>query len=124
MSGEVQRGEIWWASLREPRGSEPGDRHPVLVIQADSFNRSAIGTVLALIVSSNVKLAQAPGNVRVSRKQSKLPRESVVNVSQVVTIDRGFLEELVGRLPDRLMAEVEQGLRLVLGLGGLFGAEG
>lgn len=119
MSGEVLRGEIWWASLREPRGSEPGDRHPVLVVQADAFNRSAINTVLVLVITSNLGLAAAPGNVQITRKQSRLPRDSVVNVSQVVTLDRGFFERRVSRLPRSIMADVESGLRLVLDLGAL-----
>lgn len=124
MTGEVRRGDIWWAALREPRGSEPGYRHPVLVVQADSFNGSAIGTVLVLVVTSNVGLADAPGNVRLARRQSRLPRASVVNVSQVVTVDRRFMERRVGRLSGDVMAEVDAGLRLVLGLGGPLAADG
>src|SRR5438067_6501872 len=116
MSGDFRRGEIWWASLRAPRGSEPGHRHPVLVVQADSFNRSAINTALVLVVTSNIALAAAPGNVRMSRRQSKLPRESVVNVSQIVTLDRRLFVQRVGRVSQALMAEVDEGLLLVLGL--------
>lgn len=117
MSGEVRRGDIWWAGLQGPRGSAPGCRHPVLVVQADSFNRSAINTVLAAVITSNVRLADAPGNVRVGRRQTKLPRDSVVNVSQIVTVDRQFLDRRIGRLTDELMADVDSGLRLVLDLG-------
>lgn len=111
------RGEVWWANLAEPRGSEPGFRHPLLVVQADSFNRSRISTVLAAVITSNLRLSDAPGNVRINRKQSRLTRDSVVNVSQVVTIDRRFLNKRVSRLPSKVMIDVDSGLRLVLGLG-------
>lgn len=111
------RGEVWWANLTEPRGSEPGFRHPLLIMQADSFNRSRISTVLAAVITSNLRLSDAPGNVRISRKQSRLTRDSVVNVSQVVTVDRKFLRKRVSRLPSKVMIEVDSGLRLVIGLG-------
>ena len=111
----IKRGEIWWAELADRRGSEPGFRRPVLVIQADSFNRSHIGTVVVAI-TSNLDLASAPGNLGVSRQDSKLPRKSVVNVSQVLTLDRRFLTKRVCRLPGKLMEEIESGIRLVLAL--------
>jgi len=112
----VKRGEIWWAELREPRGSEPGFRRPVLVVQADSFNTSRIRTVVVAALTSNMRLADAPGNVRLTRRQSKLPRESVVNVSQLLTLDRDHLVERAGKLPAASLASVESGLRLVLSL--------
>ena len=112
----IRRGEIWWASLGQPRGSEPGYRRPVLVVQSDAFNRSQISTVLVAAITSNLHLGEAPGNVRLTRRQSKLPRESVVNVSQVLTLDKRFLSERVGRLPGQPLVQVEQGLRLVLSL--------
>lgn len=112
----MQRGEIWWASLPEPVGSEPGCRRPVLVIQSDDFNRSRIATVVAAVVTSNTRLAQAPGNVFLPQKLSGLPKDSVANVSQIVTIDRNFLTERIGVLPTRTMEQVETGLRLVLHL--------
>jgi mRNA interferase MazF len=112
----IARGEIWWASLKAPRGSEPGFRHPVLVVQSDAFNRSQIRTVVVAVITSNLHLAQAPGNVRLTRRQSKLPHESVVNVSQVLTLDKQFLSERVGRVPVEQLAQVDQGLRLVLSL--------
>lgn len=112
----IRRGEIWWASLGEPRGSEPGYRRPVLVVQADAFNRSRIGTVLVVAITSNLRVAEAPGNVRLTRRQSKLPRESVVNVSQVLTLDKQFLTKRIGRLPPKLLTDVDQGLRLALSL--------
>jgi mRNA interferase MazF len=110
----IQRGEIWWASLPEPVGSGPGFRRPVLVVQSDDFNRSRIATVIVLVVTSNVKLTQAPGNVLLPRQATGLPQESVANVSQIVTVDKGLLTERIGVLPARLLKQVEEGLRLVL----------
>lgn len=112
----IERGEIWWAELPAPRGSEPGFRRPVLVMQADSFNRSRLATVVVVAITSNLALADAPGNIRLSPRDSGLPRESVVNVSQVLTLDRNYLGERVGQLSDRLLESVESGLRLVLAL--------
>lgn len=112
----MQRGEVWWAELPAPRGSEPGYKRPVLVVQADAFNRSRIGTVVVAVLSSNLELATAPGNVALLRRDSKLARRSVVNVSQLLSLDRGFLQTLVARLPETKLAEVDAGLRLVLAL--------
>ena len=112
----IQRGEIWWAGLGDPRGSAPGSRRPVLVLQADAFNRSRIGTIVVAAITSNTALGAAPGNVSLSRRESKLGRVSVVNVSQILTLDRGFLTERVGRLPPAVLGAVDAGLRLVLAL--------
>jgi len=112
----IKRGEIWWAELADPRGSEPGFRRPVVVVQADSFNQSQIGTVMVAAITSNLDLAEAPGNLRVSRRDSKLPRDSVINVSQVLTLDRRFLAERVGRVPGQVIEEIDLGLRLILSL--------
>jgi mRNA interferase MazF len=113
---ELGRGEIWWAELPEPRGSEPGYRRPVLIVQADSFNRSRIQTVIAAAITSNLDLAQAPGNVLLPASATGLPRDSVVNVSQVLTLDRSFLSDFVSKLSGKLLALVDDGLRLSLGL--------
>lgn len=113
---EVRRGEVWWADLDEPRGSEPGYRRPLLIVQADSFNRSRIATVLGVVLTSNLRLVDAPGNVLIPAKSAGLPRDSVANVSQLVTLDRAFLDEQIGRLSGRLMSAVDAGLKLVLGL--------
>ena len=113
---EVRRGDIWWADLAEPRGSEPGYRRPVLVIQADAFNRSRISTVLCVVLTSSLRLVDLPGNVLIPAKSAGLPKDSVANVSQLVTVDRAFLDERVGRLPPRFMNAVETGLKVVLGL--------
>ena len=112
----MQRGEIWWADVAEPRGSEPGFRRPVLVVQSQAFNDSRIQTVIVVSITSNAALGAAPGNVRLSRRSSRLPRKSVVNVSQVMTLDRNFLTERISRLSQPVMADVEKGLRLVLSL--------
>lgn len=112
----IQRREIWWADLDEPRGSEPGFRRPVLVVQADSFNRSKLRTAIAVVLTSNTRLLDAPGNVLVSAKESGLPKDSVANVAQIVTLDEDYLTERVGRLSPKLMARIDAGLKLVLDL--------
>ncbi len=112
----MRRGEIWWASLPVPQGSEPGYRRPLLVIQSDAFNRSRIQTVVAVVITSNLRLAEAPGNVVLSARDSGLPKRSVVNVSQLVTVDRSFLTEKVGKLPADKVREIEVGICLVLAL--------
>jgi len=116
MPAEGRRAEIWWAELPTPRASEPGFRRPVLVVQADAFNRSRIATVMVAAISANLRLADAPGNVRLTKRQSKLSRDSVVNVSQVMTLDCSFLSAKVGRLAAAKMEEVDAGLRLALAL--------
>ena len=110
----MYRGEIWWANLPDPIGSEPGYRRPVLIIQDDTFNQSRISTVIVAIITSNTQLAEAPGNVFLSRETSGLPKDSVVNVSQIITIDKSFLVEPIGELSDSLQEEVDEGLRTVL----------
>ncbi len=112
----MRRGEIWWADLPPPAGSEPGYRRPVLVVQSDDFNRSRIGTVLAPAITSNPRVAAAPGNVSLPRRGTGLRRQSVINVSQIVTLDKRFLTERSGRASDATMREVDDGLRLVLDL--------
>ena len=111
----IRRGELWWAALAPPVGSGPGFRRPVLVIQTDEFNDSAIRTVVCAVVTSNLRLAAAPGNVLISRRMSKLPSESVVNISQLITLEKSILTKRVSRLPPAPMREVEAGLKLALG---------
>ena len=112
----MKRGEVWWADLPEPVGAEPGFRRPVLIVQADGFNRSRIRTVLAAAITTNLAVAAAPGNLPLPRRNAGLDRESVVNVSQLVTIDKRFLIERAGRLSASQLRQVEEGLRLVLAL--------
>jgi mRNA interferase MazF len=112
----MRRGEVWWASLPPPMGSGPGYRRPVLVIQANEFNESRIKTAVAVIMTTNLRLAGAPGNVRCGSEETGLPRESVVNVSQVVTVDKELFTQRVGSVPTHVLSQVEDGLRRVLGL--------
>jgi mRNA interferase MazF len=112
----IRRSEIWWASLHGPAGSGPGYRRPVLIIQSNDFNESRIQTVVVAAITSNLKLAAAPGNVLCRQKHTRLSRDSVVNVSQILTIDKRFLTERISNLPPTLLQQVEVGLRLVLSL--------
>lgn len=113
---DARRGEIWWASLPEPSGSEPGYRRPVVILQADSFTRSLIRTVIVVGLTTNLRQAGAPGNVLLPSRQTSLPADSVANVSQVVTLDKGDLLEWVGPLPAQLLRRIEDGVRLILEL--------
>lgn len=112
----MRRGEIWWASLGEPKGSGPGFRRPVLVVQSDDFNESAIRTTICASVTSNLRLAQAPGNVHLTRKASGLPKDSVVNVSQLITLDKRTLTAQAGRISPETLRKVDEGIRLVLAI--------
>lgn len=112
----MRRGEIWWASLPEPSGSGPGFRRPLLIVSANNFNESRINTVIAAVITSNPRLADAPGNIRLPSKGVGLSKPSVVNVSQVITVDKSFLTDRVGKLTPRLLSAVDEGLRLALSL--------
>jgi mRNA interferase MazF len=111
----VTQGDIWWAELPEPTGSAPGFRRPVLVVQGDALNRSQIATVICVALTSNLKWASAPGNVALPAGVTGLPKESVVNVSQIVTLDRSELTECTGVLPRRTLELVLSGIDVVLG---------
>ena len=112
----MRRGEIWWADLGLPKGSAPAKRRPVLVVQVDTYNESNIATVLAAVITSNLRLATAPGNARLSKRTSRLSKESVVNVSQIVTLNKTALREQVSTVSLDVMAVIDDGLRLVLGV--------
>jgi len=112
----MNRNEIWWTSLPAASGSSPAYRRPVLIVQSDAFNVSTIHTIIALAITTNLKLANAPGNVFISSKRSNLPRDSVINVSQVITVDKKFLDDYVSTLSIKTMQQVEEGMRLVLSL--------
>jgi len=112
----MQRGEIWWATLRAPEGSEPGYRRPVLVVQGDEFNASKINTVIVIMLTSNMALHAAPGNVLLSKRSTRLPKSSVANVSQILTLDKSFLTERVAKIDASAMREIDDGLRLVLSI--------
>ena len=112
----MKRGEIWWASLPAPTGSGPGYRRPVLVIQSNPFNDSRISTVIVAVVTSNLSLEDAPGNVRVGKTDSGLSRPSVVNVSQIITLDRSLLTQRLRSLSADAQRKVDEGIRQVLGV--------
>lgn len=112
----MKRGEVWWASLPEPSGSGPGFRRPVVVVQSNPFNDSRISTVIVVVVTSNLVLAEAPGNFRLSKSESGLPKASVANVSQVLTLDRSLLTGKIKALPGKAISRLDEGLKLVLGL--------
>lgn len=112
----INRGEIWWAELQEPAGSSPGYRRPLVIIQSNDFNKSLINTIVAVVLTSNIRLSDSPGNVMISKKLTGLPKDSVANVSQVVTIDKSFLADCSGSLSVGIMKRIDDGLRLVLSL--------
>lgn len=111
----ISQGEIWWADLPEPSGSAPAYRRPVLVVQADAFNRSAIGTVVCVTMTSNLKWADSPGNVRLRARDTGLTRDSVVNATQLLTLDKRFLTERVGKVDARRLELVLSGLDILMG---------
>ena len=113
---EVVRGDIWWADLPDPIASDPGGTRPVLIVQANAFNRSRIATILVVVITTNERLGTLPGNVALPPHGTGLKKPSVVNVSQVITADRTFLRERIGRVSSETMSRVESGLKLVLGL--------
>jgi mRNA interferase MazF len=112
----TERGDVCWADLGEPHGSKPAKRRPVLIVQADPYNDSRLNTTLAAVITSNTGLAAMPGNVFVPAIASGLPRDSVVDVTVLITVDKTDLGPAVGQLPASLMHEVDRGLRRVLGL--------
>lgn len=112
----ISRADIYWADLGQPSGSRPAKRRPVLVIQSDPYNASRLATVLAAVVTSNTALATMPGNVFLPATVTGLPRDSVVNVTALVTLNKTDLTDRVGAVPTSLMHEVTRGLRRVLGI--------
>jgi mRNA interferase MazF len=110
----ISQGDVRWADLGQIVGSEPGFRRPVVVVQGDSFNRSRIATVVCVPLTSNLRLADAPGNVLLERDATGLSKDSVANVSQPVTLDRAALTERVGKLPDAKLDLVLYGIDVVL----------
>ncbi len=111
----IAQGEVWWADLGEPTGSQPGFRRPVIVVQGDAFNRSSLRTIVCVSLTSNLRWADAPGNVLLPAGATGLPRDSVANVSQLVTLDRDALTERVGALSASSMELVLAGIDVVLG---------
>jgi len=112
---ELAQGELWWADLPEPEGSGPGLRRPVVIVQGDHLNRSRIATAVCVPLTSNVAWAKAPGNVLLSRKATGLSKDSVANVSQILTVDRAYLTERVSKLTPKNLAQILSGIDVVLG---------
>ena len=112
---EVTQGEVWWADLPDPTGSGPGFRRPVVVVQGDALNRSRIATVVCVPLTSNITWAGAPGNTLLPARSTRLPKDSVANVSQVIAIDRALLTERVGRLAPKQLEQILHGIDVVLG---------
>lgn len=112
---EVTQGEVWWAELPEPAGSGPGFRRPVVVVQGNALNRSRIATVVCVPLTSNLIWADAPGNTLLRAKVTGLPKDSVANASQIISIDRSFLAERRTRLPPNQLAQVLHGIDVVIG---------
>ncbi len=106
------RGEIWWASMVEPRGSEPGYRRPVVIVSSNAFNKSLIQTVIVAVITSNLRLADAPGNFKITL--AGLYQKSVVNISQIITLDKSFLTEKIGKLNQKQVTLLNDGIKLVL----------
>jgi len=109
----IAQGEIYWVDLGEPSGSEPGYRHPHVVIQNNLFNASKINTVVVCVLTTNIKRAQAPGNVLLNKGEANLPKKSVVNISQIYTVNKGDLAERIGKLSERRFTEVLEGIKLL-----------
>jgi mRNA interferase MazF len=112
----IKRGEIWWADLPAPTGSSPGFRRPVLIVQSDSFNKTNLNTSIVALITTNLDLGEMKGNVLLKKNQSDLPKDSVLNVTQIFTIDKRLLIEYVGTVSERKMEQIEKGLRLILSL--------
>jgi mRNA interferase MazF len=111
----ISQGEIWWADMPDPTGSGPGYRPPVVVVQGDALNQSRISTVVCVPLTSNLKWAQAPGNLSLSARVTGLPKDSVANVSQIISVDKSLLTERAGKLPRAKLELLFSGIDLVLG---------
>ncbi len=105
----MNRGEIWWVEL-----SEPGYKRPVVIIQADSFNLSKINTIICVVITSNLKLNEAPGNILLPSKTTGLSKDSVINISQIITIDKSMLVEKIGELTSKQLNKLNESLKIVL----------
>jgi len=110
----IHQGDVFWIDLGDPAGSEPGYRHPHMVIQNNVFNRSNINTVVVCVVTSNLKRAKAPGNVLLAKGEANLPKQSVVNISQIFTVDKQDLEEKIGALSKRRVRQILNGVQLLM----------
>ena len=112
----MKRGQIWWSELSEPVASEPGYKRPVVIVQSDDFTKSRISTVIVVVITSNLRLADAPGNVLLPSGNTGLSRESVANVSQIITLDKQFLSQRIGQVDNPAMQQIDEGIKLVLSI--------
>jgi mRNA interferase MazF len=112
----IRRGQIWWVDFSEPRGSEPGFRHPALILQRDEVTASRLNTVVVCVLTSSIALAAAPGNTLLAKRYTGLPRDSVANASQIATVNKSDLVSLTGTVPPRLMRTVNDDIRWFLAL--------
>ena len=111
----INQGDIWWADLPSPRGSEPGFRRPVIIVQQSPINYSEISTIICVPLTSNIRLANAPGNVFMPADQTGLPKDSVANVSQILTLDKQFLADYVRNVSKAILTQVLDGIVFMLG---------
>lgn len=111
----IVQGEVWWADLGEPVGSTPAFRRPVVIVQSDALNQSKISTVICVPLTSNLKWANAPGNVTLTPRQTGLSVDSVVNVSQILVLDKNQLQERINKLPTKILEAIFSGIDIVLG---------
>ncbi|MFZ5995038.1 MAG: type II toxin-antitoxin system PemK/MazF family toxin [Thermodesulfobacteriota bacterium] len=109
----IEQGEIYWVDLGQPSGSEPGYRHPHVVIQNNLFNASKINTVVICALTSNIKRAQAPGNVLLNKGEANLPKKSIVNISQIYTVNKSDLIEKIGKVSEKRFNEILNGIKLL-----------
>lgn len=110
----IRRGDVWWADLPEPKGSMPGFQHPIVIVQQNDFNQTNLKTIVGVVITTNLRLANMPGNVSLTPRQSGLPEDSVVNVTQLVTANKSDLLGFVETLSERKMEQIDEGLRLIL----------
>ena len=109
----IKQGEIYWVDLSDPRGSEPGFRHPHIVIQNNLFNTSQLNTVVVCSLTSNLRRGKAPGNVLLKKGEANLPKKSVVNISQVFTVNKSDLTEKIGQVSEKRILEILEGIKLL-----------
>ncbi|NQT58632.1 MAG: type II toxin-antitoxin system PemK/MazF family toxin [Bacteroidetes bacterium] len=107
------KGEIWWAKLPSPRGSEPGKIRPVLIIQAGTFNRSSISTIICAVITSNTALTNAPANILLEKSNSHLEKTSVINFSQIITIDKSYFTQFIAMLPQQILTKINHSIKLI-----------
>ena len=110
----MERGEIYWVNFGLPLGSEPGYRRPAVILQSNTFNHTRIRTTICAVLTSNLDLLQAPGNILIETTASGLPKDSVLNISQIYTVDKQSVEEKIGRLPEKYFPRIDASIRLIL----------